>query len=267
VNKNDQVSIFGPLIQSGYRTLRFDLYGRGHSAIPLIDYSEHLFVNQTEELIQKLEQKEVLPKNAKFHLFGHSLGGGISITYASQYPQRIRSLLLMAPAGLPFDVPFLASLATVPGISWLVKNTPIGRLILEARIVRAFQKPELFINEQKDLHMQLYYQLKREGFLEAFISTLSHFSGLLSNNMLPAYQKVGKESYPVALFWGKDDHTVPVSCANLAKDAIPRAELYLFEGCGHAPQIEKKEELLKALFEFLNKNKENSNKDGQKTDV
>jgi len=242
-----------PLIKHGYRTLRFDLYCRGHSSCPDTLYSEHLFVNQTEELLLKLEEKKLISEGQKIHFFGHSLGGGIAVSYCVRFPSRIKSLLLMAPAGLPLPMPFTASLATLPVISQIFKHTPIGRVIMEKRVPRAFTNPEKYIGEMEDLSMQLYFQFTVDGFFDAFLSTLINFSGLLSNNLVHAYEQVGKMDFPVVVFWGKDDHTVPSASAELVKEIIPRAEMNLFDDCGHIPQVEKKEELLILVTEFLTK--------------
>jgi len=103
--------------------------------------------------------------------------------------------------------------------------------------------------------MQLYQLLNKEGFFESFISTLLNFSGLLNKNLVERYQQVGRNDYPVALFWGKNDRTIPVSCSVTAKEAIPRAELMVWDSCGHVPQVEKREELIAAILDFLKRHK------------
>jgi len=131
-----------PLSKLGFQTLRWDLFGRGHSSAPNAIYSEQFFANQTYFLIQSLEDKNLISKNQKFHYFGHSLGGGIAVQYASQFPERIQTLMLMAPAGLPMEIPFTAKIATIPGVSWLFKFTPLGRAIMETRIPAALENPK-----------------------------------------------------------------------------------------------------------------------------
>lgn len=63
-----------------------------------------------------------------FHLVGMSMGGGnretlgyltrfrvaVAVKYASLYPSKIRSLSLLAPAGLPFKLPPVSYLVHVP---------------------------------------------------------------------------------------------------------------------------------------------------------
>jgi len=227
------------------------MYGRGHSDAPITAYSEYLFVNQTEELIRALEKKGILSPNQKFDFFGYSLGGAVAVVYSVSYPERIKSLMLMAPAGLPLKIPLMAGVSTWPGVGLIFKHTLLGRYILEARVPAAFARPNEFPDAIKDYTMILYQHLHKEGFFEALTSTLSHFSGLLSRDLVEAYKKVGEAKFPVLLLWGSDDKTVPANCSIAAKEAISRAELVIFENCGHVPQVEKQKELLSVVHKFM----------------
>jgi pimeloyl-ACP methyl ester carboxylesterase len=74
-----------------------------------------LFV-QTIELLDALEQSAILPQHLakQFHLIGLSMGGGVAVVYAAQNPERIKTLILLAPAGLPFELPLLAKCVAFP---------------------------------------------------------------------------------------------------------------------------------------------------------
>lgn len=50
---------------------------------------------------------------------------------------------------------------------------------------------------------------------------------------------------------GADDFMFPPERARLMVDALPRAELKVFESCGHLPNVEAPEELRSALLGFL----------------
>ena len=55
---------------------------------------------------------------------------------------------------------------------------------------------------------------------------------------------------PVAIVWGKDDQILPVGIAHELKRLLPRAELHLFERCGHLPHVEKAAEFCDLVARF-----------------
>ena len=80
------------LRQAGFRVLRYDQYGRGFSDRPDKVYSRDLFLRQLKELLDSLNIRTPV------HLIGPSFGGAISVSFAAQYPERVRSIILVSPA-------------------------------------------------------------------------------------------------------------------------------------------------------------------------
>ena len=88
------------LSRSGYRVLSFDWYGYGYSDAPnprRVRYDRFLFVGQLAELLYALQLQD-----STFTLAGHSMGGLIAAYFAAQYPQRVKNLVLICPAGTPY---------------------------------------------------------------------------------------------------------------------------------------------------------------------
>ncbi len=56
---------------------------------------------------------------------------------------------------------------------------------------------------------------------------------------------------PTRIVWGREDRLVPAECGQLYQKAIPGSDLVIVEGCGHSPQIEKREEFAQTALEFL----------------
>ena len=61
------------LVDEGYRVLRPDLYGRGHSGMTDTYFTVEMFTTLLAELLFKLHY------NGKIHLVGYSMGGAISM--------------------------------------------------------------------------------------------------------------------------------------------------------------------------------------------
>ena len=88
------------LTAAGYRTLRYDLYGRGFSDRPTaVRYDADLFDRQLLELIERLKLRTPLT------LAGVSMGGAISVIFAERHPERVNGLILVDPAGFPLPLP------------------------------------------------------------------------------------------------------------------------------------------------------------------
>jgi len=230
------------LVEEGFRTLRFDFYARGHSSSPpLTIYNEELFVTQTIEILDALKSKKLISNEQynSHHVVGWSLGGAVSLVYASEYPQRIRSALLIAPPGLPFDFPLIAYFALIPHIGELLQGKNLGRILLEERIPSAFVSPNNFMETIRGLKMLNYFHLHKEGFVDAYLSSLRNFK---LHGLQNVYEKVGKEKFPVLFIWGDKDGTVPLHCGQEALKYIPRAELSIYPA-GHLVFVEKQDEI------------------------
>ncbi len=85
---------FTPLTEAGYRVLAYDNFGRGLSSRPDAVYDAELFDRQLAGLL------EALNVNRRIDLVGYSMGGAIATVFTARHPDLVRSLTLIAPAGL-----------------------------------------------------------------------------------------------------------------------------------------------------------------------
>lgn len=91
------------LAEKGCRVMLFDLPGRGYSDVPTdIDHDIRLF---TSAILIVLASSSLSWTGSKegFSIVGYSLGGGIAAAFTSFFPSLVRSLVLIAPAGLIRD--------------------------------------------------------------------------------------------------------------------------------------------------------------------
>lgn len=85
--------------RGGCRVLLFDLFGRGYSdGVGDLPYDERLFVSQALCVLASSELAWTGKDGCD--VIGYSLGGGIAVHLATAFPQMVRSLVLLAPAGL-----------------------------------------------------------------------------------------------------------------------------------------------------------------------
>ena len=86
---------FESLTSDGYRVLRFDLYGRGHSDRPDAVYTIPFIADQLDQLTRALSV------DTPFNLLGLSMGGPITAQFANQYPGKVKCLVLIDPMVFP----------------------------------------------------------------------------------------------------------------------------------------------------------------------
>lgn len=228
---------FDFLTQSGFQVLRYDLFGRGFSDRPKLRYNIELFCKQLREMTGILGFE-------RFDLVGLSLGGPISATFTTRYPERIRRLVLIDPAGVrAVTLTRLLHAARILGVGRLIRAL-FGSEGMAKGVEFDFYNPA----HDKAFVAKYSVQMEYKGFKRALLSTVRN--GMLGDFM-ETYRKIGQQGVPTLLFWGRDDHTVPFEHSDLLCEAIPQARLQSFELCGHIPHYEKAQEANPPLLEFL----------------
>ena len=85
-----------------------DLLGHGQSDKPRADYSVAAYANGMRDLLSVLDIERVT-------VVGHSLGGGVAMQFAYQFPQLVDRLILVGAGGVTKDVNIALRLASLPG--------------------------------------------------------------------------------------------------------------------------------------------------------
>ena len=97
-----------PLLAEQYTVIAPDLLGHGESAKPRGDYSLGAYASGVRDLLGVLGYDRAT-------VVGHSLGGGVAMQFAYQFPQMAERLVLVASGGLGKEVNPLLRALTPPG--------------------------------------------------------------------------------------------------------------------------------------------------------
>src|SRR6202008_2862204 len=84
-----------------------DLLGHGKADKPRADYSVAAYANGMRDLLSVLDIERVT-------IIGHSLGGGVAMQFAYQFPHLVERLILVAAGGVTKDVNVVLRLASLP---------------------------------------------------------------------------------------------------------------------------------------------------------
>lgn len=226
------------LTQSGFRVLRYDLFGRGYSDRPNLDYNLDLFVNQLADLLDALRFTRPI------NLIGLSMGGLIASAFTVRHPQRVNKLVLIDPAGAkPIALTPMLKAAKIPFVAEAVLGLVGGEALVQSN-AKDFFDPALVDHFSAQYRIQMQYK----GFMRAILSTIR--SGML-DSYIHVYESLGKIGKPILLLWGRNDNTIPLAHGETLCAAIPRIEFQVIEKCGHIPHYEKPEVVDPILLRFL----------------
>lgn len=229
---------FKRLVASGFRVLRLDLFGRGYSDRPDTTYDLSLYRRQILGLLEALEVK------GPVSLVGLSMGGAVVSDIASRYPEKIRSLALIAPAGVPTQNNRLMGVAKWPFVGeWLMRILSVNVVVRGASRSYSTRTPsEAFY---RGLREQMVYR----GYRRALLSSLRHVP---LQSMKETYTKMQTQRYPILVVWGQQDRIIPIqSGQSHLKRWLPRAEFVEIPRAGHLPHREAPHLVEPLLVGFL----------------
>jgi pimeloyl-ACP methyl ester carboxylesterase len=149
-------------------------------------------------------------------LVGHSLGGLVAAQLAARRPERVRRLVLVAPAGIPF------------GRAFAGHAVPLARAVVEAR---------------------------RQAVVLLHGAARAGPSSLLRGGRYATSADVRAElasiRAPTLLVWGARDDLVPAWLAGEWARHIGGAQTALLDGAGHVPMWDAPEALADSVAGFL----------------
>ena len=218
-----------PLIErlgDRYRLISLDLPGHGLTgANAARDYSREAMVFAIWSLMDYLSITAAT-------LVGNSLGGSVAWRAALDRPERVRSLVLLAPSGAPNTTAAKSNLGfklldTSLGQAVLKKITP--RAVVETSLLQTVVSPHIVTEAMVDRYWEL---LRLSGNRQALID-------LANTPRDPhAWEKLSRISVPSLVIWGEEDGLLPATMAATFDREINDIRLVMLKNIGHLPMEE-----------------------------
>jgi pimeloyl-ACP methyl ester carboxylesterase len=232
-------------LAAGHTVLAPDLLGHGESAKPRGDYSLGAYASAVRDTMVALGHDRAT-------VVGHSLGGGIAMQFAYQFPERIERLVLVNSGGLGRDVHPLLRASTLPGSELVMP------LLMHDRVVGAGEAIGRMLGVLKlqagtDLAevARGFKSLNDAEARAAFIATMRAVLDPGGQRVSAVDRLYLTEDLPSLLIWGTDDPIIPVEHGRAAHELMPGSRLELLDGVGHFPQLEDPYRFAKLLAEFI----------------
>ncbi|NQU37445.1 MAG: alpha/beta fold hydrolase [Actinobacteria bacterium] len=236
--------IMGELAKK-YTVIAPDLLGHGQSAKPRADYSIGGYANGLRDLLTYLGIDRV-------SVVGHSLGGGIAMQFAYQFPQRTDRVVLIGTGGLGPEVNPIIPLCTFPGAGLTLSAlaaAPIRRIGVP--LLRTLHRTGLPMTADLAELAIVYDDMGTVDARQAFshvIRAIVDWRGQIVTMKDRAYLT---EYIPTMVLWGERDTVIPVAHAQVAREVLAHARVEVLPGAGHFPQAEFPEAVSEALLDFF----------------
>ena len=200
-----------------------DLYGRGFSDNPDVDYTDTLFAHQVLELLDHLGLEKV-------SLFGLSNGGRVVSQVAGMAPLRVERLIYVASSGFGDARRADDTRVTKTEIAELIAQYPD----LPAGQLSDFKDPSQF-QDWDDQYAEL---LAYKGFARALISTRKNHD---SRELDRIHAMLQDSDISVVTIWGDSDTVVVYErFAEKIARLLPKRIEYVVPNSGHLPHMENR---------------------------
>lgn len=202
-----------------YQIYSLDFPGFGKSEIPEVSLKVEDYALLVRDFILNLRLQNVC-------LIGHSFGGRIVIKLAANFPETVQTLILVSSAG--------------------PRPKSYSRLIISffAKVLKpAFALPFL-----RTLRPRIYHMLGAEDYL-ALPGLRASFLNIINEDLTSLLSQIRQ---PTLIIWGEDDKEVPLRFGKIMNDLVRHSKLVILDEVGHFSFLEKTEEFVKILKDFLN---------------
>lgn len=222
-----------------------DLLGHGQSEKPRGDYSLGAFASLVRDVLVALGHDRAT-------VVGQSLGGGIAMQFAYQFPERCERLVLVGSGGLGEEVSPLLRILTLPGAEYLLplacnsKVNAIGER-LGSWIGRLGVRADPAVAEI----LRSFESLGDAETRAAFVHTLRSVVDVRGQRVSANDRLYLASDVPTLVVWGDRDPIIPFAHALDAHERIPGSRLEVFEGAGHYPHCSDPERFADVLLDFV----------------
>jgi pimeloyl-ACP methyl ester carboxylesterase len=228
-----------------YTVIAPDLLGHGRSAKPRADYSVAAYANAMRDLLAVLDIERAT-------VVGHSLGGGVAMQFAYQYPERCERLVLVSTGGIAREVHPILRVASSPVAELVLPLLRCHAVRLIGRaVVTALGLARTGLGRDAADFQRMFDALPDAVSQRAFVRTLRAVVDWRGQHITMLDRCYLARDIPTLLVWGTHDAVVPYAHALAAQAAMPSSRLETFEGAGHFPHHYDPQRFLEVLREFL----------------
>jgi pimeloyl-ACP methyl ester carboxylesterase len=228
-----------------YTVVAPDLLGHGESAKPRGDYSLGAYASGLRDLLGALGHERAT-------VVGHSLGGGVAMQMAYQFPERCERLVLVSSGGLGREVHPLLRAAVLPGSEWVLPLIARQGLFDVGSSVGGFLS-RVGLRAGSDLQEMWagFASLADAEARAAFVHTLRTILDPGGQRVSAMDRLYLAKEMPTLIVWGERDPIIPYRHALAASEAMPGSHLVSFPQAGHFAHRDDPRRFVRELTDFI----------------
>jgi pimeloyl-ACP methyl ester carboxylesterase len=236
-------------LSKSYRCIAVDLVGYGKSSKGQYKADMTFHAKYLYELLEHLGVNS-------FHIAGHSMGGQIALKMAIQKPEKVKSLLLMAPAGIE---------TFSDQEKELFKNSTTPESIAEVSDEQYRANLALNFYEMDERASFMYEDRMKiksdKQFMDYSYVVAEGVMGMLNE---PVFNELGEITQPTLICYGLEDRLIPNAYLHKelttkaigasAIESIPNSELEMIPKAGHFVHFDQPQKVNEIMKNFLENN-------------
>ncbi|MDQ6915556.1 MAG: alpha/beta fold hydrolase, partial [Actinomycetota bacterium] len=228
-----------------YRVHALDLPGFGSSSKPATaPYNPAYFAEAVLGLMDALELDRT-------HLVGNSLGGRVALEVGLRAPERVNGLGLLCPA-VAFVKRDYHPLVRLLRPELGVLPHRFGRRTISNQFLSLFADPSAIDPSVADIVVDEFQRIYASpGARLAFLSAARNVYLDRPFGRDGFYPRLAALQRPSLFVWASHDRLIPAAFARHVAEWLPGAEQIVLDACGHAPQVERPEQVNGLLQRFL----------------
>ena len=225
-----------------------DLLGHGKSDKPRADYSVAAYANGMRDLLSVLDIDRVT-------VVGHSLGGGVAMQFAYQFPQLVERLILVGAGGVTKDVNVALRIASLPMGSEALALLRLPMVLPALQVVGPRRRSGVRLHRARPRHARRAPDPRRPARTDRVVGVRPHAArggglawpgGHHARPML--FDAIGSGAIDLGQ---SRDSVIPVSHARMAHAAMPGSQLEIFDGSGHFPFHDDPDRFVEVVEQFI----------------
>ncbi|WP_043931916.1 alpha/beta fold hydrolase [Bacillus sp. EB01] len=221
-----------PELAAGYRVIAPDFHGHGDSTMGLEKFSIEEMADAIKELLEYTGLQKVT-------MFGHSMGGYVTLAFAEKYPEMLDGFSLVHSTGSSDSEEAKAG-----------RESNAKKVVEEGLdILIHGLAPKLFSPDNEEHCKDEIDQVKKIGLSTSIKGTVSAL--LAMKERRDRNDVLENTDLPVLLVAGEYDQVIPPEKTFSVEK--PNIEHHLIHGAGHMSMYEEPEELIKVMKQFLEK--------------
>ena len=225
-------------VSAGFECHAIDAMGHGYTDGPGLPYEIPGYV---EHLVAYMDSCGI----ERAHIVGESLGGWIGGWLASEQPDRVGRLELVAAGGTKANPEVMERLKTSTRNAVHTDDPELTR----QRLNLLFHDPSTAVSDELvEVRHRIYHTPE-------FVAAIDHLLALqemeIRQRNLMSPERLARIESETLVVWGTNNPFGAVPEAQAMADAIPRSHLEIFEDCGHWPQHEHADRFNELSVRFL----------------